>query len=392
MSKRYPTSLLRLLFLSVIILVPTFAHAQAVIKVNDNVSLRFGVLLQGWIDQTQDPASQDYAKSIFLRRMRFLVGGAISPNISFFFETDNPNLGRTTAANQAKALGAGFITQDAFVEWKPMGTNTFMIDGGLMLIPLCRNCLESAGTLLSLDYGSFSFNQSAATQSSVGRDTGVQFKGYFNANRFEYRAGVFEGFRTTALAKNSLRFVGHLNYNFWDPEAPGYTYAGHYLGNKKVLAVGAGIDHQDDYKGYSVDGFISLPMGGGPSGATTTGQTGAPPTTPPPAPAATHNALNAELTLLNFNGDTTFSTLKKQNDATLQAGYYLAGVKLMPWIRFEKQDIKNTSTGDNKRQQLGLTYYPAGHNFNIKGAYSHIDPTVGNKSNEYTVQMQFFYY
>jgi hypothetical protein len=184
MSKRNPTSLLRFIILSIIILVPTLAQAQAVIKVNDNVSLRFGALLQGWIDETQDPASQDYAKSIFLRRMRFLVGGQISPNISFFFETDNPNLGRTTAANQAKALGSGFIMQDAFAEWKPTGTTAFMIDGGLMLIPLCRNCLESAGTLLSLDYGSFSFNQSAATQSSVGRDTGIQFKGYLNANRF----------------------------------------------------------------------------------------------------------------------------------------------------------------------------------------------------------------
>jgi hypothetical protein len=379
-----PTLLLRLLgflLLVCILLVPTVAQAQATIKVNDAISLRFGTLIQGWIDSTQDPASKSQANGIFLRRMRFLVGGTLSPNVSFFYETDNPNLGRPVAGSAtvpAKNLGAGFITQDAFIEWKPTGSSAFIIDGGLMLIPLCRNCLESAATLLSLDYGSFSFLNSAPTQSSVGRDTGVLAKGYLAGGRFEYRAGVFEGFRKTGVANNSFRTAAHINYNVWDTEAPGYTYPGLYLGNKRVLAFGAGLDHQQDYQAFSVDGFISVPMGGA----------GAAGTTPPPA----KNAFNAELSLFSYDGGTTFTALKEQKAATLQAGYYFAPLKINPFVRVEKQDINGTKTGDNKRAQIGLTYMPLGNNFNLRGAISRIDPSVGNKSNEYTIQMQFFYY
>ena len=146
------------------LLIPPLAHAQAVIKVNDNVSIRFGALLQGWADSAPDATTTSYAKNLFLRRMRILIGAQVSPNVSFFFETDNPNLGKAP-----KALNSGFITQDAFLEWKPTGKNMLIIDAGLMLPPLCRNCLESAATLLSLDYGAFSFTEGASTQSSTMR-------------------------------------------------------------------------------------------------------------------------------------------------------------------------------------------------------------------------------
>jgi hypothetical protein len=362
-SRRVPFVLAVLLCL----LIPTLASAQAVIKVNDNVNIKFGTLIQAWADSAEiatDP--QGYANNLFLRRFRFLVGGQISPTVSFFFETDNPNLGKAP-----KSLGTGFITQDAFVEWKALGAtnNSLIIDAGLMLPPLCRNCLESAASLLSLDYGSYSFSESAPTQSSVGRDTGFLAKGYFMNNKLEYRAGIFQGFRRPG-SRNAFRTTGRVMYNFWDTEA-GYVYPGVYLGNKKVLNVGAGVDRQNDYKAWSVDGFISLPN-------------------------AAKNAFNGELTILRFDGGTGFFTtpLPEQNDYTAQAGYYLASPKVMPWIRYEHQDFKATASdpNDNSRWQAGLTWFPNGHNFNVKGAYSHVAPRVGNSTNEYTVQMQFFYY
>src|SRR5919109_970556 len=80
------------------------AHAQASIKVGDDVNIRFGALLQGWGDWTQDPITEGYSQNLYLRRVRLLVGGQVARNISFFIETDNPNLGRAP-----KNLGAGFI-------------------------------------------------------------------------------------------------------------------------------------------------------------------------------------------------------------------------------------------------------------------------------------------
>jgi hypothetical protein len=157
-------------------------------------------------------------------------------------------------------------------------------------------------------------------------------------------------------------------YNVRDTET-GYVYPGIYLANKKILSFGGGFDQQQDYKAYSVDAFVSQPVN--------------------------KNAVNAELTLLGFDGGTTFPTaIPEQKDATFQAGYYFAGPKFMPWVRLEKQDFRATANNprDNNRQQVGLTWFPNGNNFNIKGAYSRVDPRAGNTTNEFTVQVQFFYY
>ncbi len=346
-----------------LLLIPVVANAQAVIKVNDNVNIKFGGLLQTWADAAED-ATGSYADNLFVRRIRFLVGGQIAKNITFFFETDNPNLGKAP-----KAMGSGFITQDAFIEWKPTGSDKFALDAGLMLVPLCRNCLNSAGTLLALDYGSFSFTQSAATQSVVGRDTGFQAKGYVADGRLEYRAAVLQGFRE-AGSHNSLRTMGRLQYNFLDTEVGGFFYPGFYMGNKRIAAVGVGADHQQDYKGYSVDAFFSLPD------------------------AAKKNAFNADILLLGFDGGSTFTTIPEQRDVTLQAGYYLADPKVMPFLRYERQDFKSGANDgkDNNRMQAGVTWLPNGHNFNLKAAYTRVAPRVGDDTNEFTVQLQLFYF
>src|SRR5512140_1086384 len=98
-------------------LVPaTSAPAQLQIKVGDEANIKFGVLLQGWADWAQDATNGSYAQNLFLRRVRFIAGGNVTKDVSFFFETDNPNLGKA-AANGAKGLGSGLIVQDAFLDW-----------------------------------------------------------------------------------------------------------------------------------------------------------------------------------------------------------------------------------------------------------------------------------
>jgi hypothetical protein len=357
-------SILTFLAGAFLLLMPVLAQAQAIIKVNDNVNIRFGGLLQSWGDSLQDATSQGYGNNLFIRRMRFLVAGQVTSNLTFFFESDNPNLGKSP-----KALGTGFMTQDAYVEWKPTGSNAFALDAGLMLVPLCRNCLNSAGTLLALDYGSNSFIESGATQSSVGRDTGFQAKGYLDGGRLEYRAALLQGMRL-AGSRNPLRTTGRIQYNFYDTEVGGFFYPGFYMGNKKIVAVGAGTDHQSDYQAYSGDVFLSLPN------------------------AAKTNALNADVQLLSFDGSKTFPNMAQQHDVMLQAGYYVGKLKIQPFLRLEQQNfVRSADNGkDTKRVQAGVAWLPNGHNFNVKGAYTRVDPRLGNKTNELTVQLQFFYF
>lgn len=362
----------------IIALLPAVANAQAIIKVNDNVNFKFGLLLQAWADWTgQSTATGDTAgfqQNLFLRRARFFVGGQVAKDVTFFFMTDNPNLGKSTqtvaGGAGGKAPGTGFIVQDAFVEWAI--ANEFRLDAGLILIPLCRNCNSSAVNLVSMDYGTWSFQESASTQSSVGRDTGFQAKGYLAGDHLEYRAGVYSGFRAPGV-KNSFRFTGRLQYNVFDVEKVPF-YPGTYLGKKKILAIGAGYDAQSDYSAYAGDIFFDYPVGKG-------------------------NGITAQVDFIHYDGGVTFPTaaLLKQDDIFVETGFYLGGPKIMPFARYEQQEYSDSvNKGLNRRKyQGGLGYYPYGFNFNIKAGYTRSEapdnPNVAS-TNQYTIQVQVFYY
>ena len=361
-------------------LTPCAASPQATIKVNDSVSVRVGFLSQTWADFNENSRQDSsFAQSIFQRRMRLLVGAQVGSHLNFFFETDNPNLGRTTAG-VAKALGTGFITQDAYVEYKPVATsNAFLLVAGLQLIPLCRNCLGSAVTLLPIDYGSYSFQQSGVTGSSVGRDVGFQAKGYLANNRIEYRAGLFSGARLANAAgvvtsSNSLRGAGRLQVQLLEPEAPTYSYAGTYFGRRKIFAVGAGIDGQSDYKAWAADAFLSYPFG--------------------------NNGMTAQANYIHYDGDTFFPALVKQSTFEIEGGYHFTDWKISPFAKFELRDVSDNTVAanqDDHRFQLGAAYYVMGHNLNLKAAYTRgtlgrLAPLEALTQNGFTFQLQGFYY
>ncbi|MFI5179902.1 MAG: hypothetical protein ACHQPI_00745 [Thermoanaerobaculia bacterium] len=365
------------LLVALLVTAATPANAQAILKVNDTVNFKFGALLQGWADWQETQAagtSTGYAQNLFIRRARFILSGQLAKDVSFFLDTENANLGKAPKNTTGTQLGTGFQLLDFFGEWKI--ANEFALQGGLILIPLCRNCNESAASQLSLDYGSFSFQESAPTGSTIGRDTGFQAKGYFLDDRLEYRAGGYQGMRT-ATSHNSFRFTGRLQYNFLDVEK-GQFYAGTYLNTKKVLAIGASYDTQSDYKAYAADAFLNLPF------------------------ANKQFAVTAEFDYIHYDGGLTFTGTAnagvfKQDDVFAVAGFYISSLRLMPFLRYESQayadDVNKVLNKTN--YQIGLTYYPYGHNLNIRAAYSNQqrpnDPTIANTS-EFTIQMQVFYF
>src|ERR1700737_3585347 len=149
----FPTFVLLLLFQA------TLATAQVIIKVNDNVFFRVGIQLQTWADATQDAATKGYIQNLYIRRGRFLVTGQVAPNVTFFFQTDNPNAGKVP-----KALGSGFLLQDCWAEWKI--NDYFALSGGEFLVPLSRQALTSTLSFLTLDISPTATVFSAPTQSN----------------------------------------------------------------------------------------------------------------------------------------------------------------------------------------------------------------------------------
>ncbi len=165
-----------------------------------------------------------------------------------------------------------------------------------MFVPFSRNSLQSAASLLPIDYGAYTFAQTGPTQSTVGRDTGFQVKGYLLENHLEYRLGAFQGARD-ARSHDAFRYAGRVQYELLDSEGMGFFYTGTYLGKKKVAAIAAAFDRQDDYHAYDADLFIDYPSGPG--------------------------AVTAQVAYNRLDGGTTFVTLPSQNVAFLEVGYFL---------------------------------------------------------------------
>lgn len=334
--------------------------AQFQIKA-EGADIKFGIQGQFWADWTQDPTSGGYVQNLYLRRARLLVGGDIGDNISFFFQTDDPKLGLTP-----KALGSGFLVQDAFVQWKP--SHAFQLLGGLMLVPASRNALQSTISYYTLDVSPLTTISNSSTQSSALRDAGFGANGFFLRDHLQYRTGAFQGERD-ANGRNSLRAAGYVQYDFFDTET-GYTFAGTTLGTKKILAIDAGGDKQGAYRSYSSDIAADLPVQHG-------------------------NEIGGQFEYIHYDGRQKFLAIPDQNTYMAEGAYYLHRYKVQPFGKAEAQQFVAAvnSIKDVNRYGGGVNYYI--HGQNLKWTFQYLRAIANNSvrsTNEFSMQLQLFYY
>jgi Phosphate-selective porin O and P len=361
-------------------LAPALAFSQAIIKVNDTVSLRFGALIQPTYEAFQDPVSEGYSQNWYLRRVRFLMTGNLAPNVSIFFQTDDPRVGNSGVTGD-KNVNTGFLVQDAWAQWGFLGEK-MQLQAGEFLVPTVRQPLTSVATFLALDLPTWTFNQNTLLKGNGGRDYGVGLNGYLLDDHLSYRTGIFDGARnasttvngaTVAGSRNPPRIAGRIQYDVFDPEK-GYTYQGTYLGKKKVLAVAFTAEGQGDYKGIGGDAFFDWPIG--------------------------NDCVTVEGDYLHFDGHHAFSALPRQETFYGNAGYYFDAFKIQPFMRYERLNFGATENEPKEQERVGggLNYYVAGQNFKITGYYEKIIPKVQaataaiKNTNRFVIQIQGFYY
>lgn len=367
-------------------------------------TLKVGALaqVQTFGGQEQTTAAQDadpnyhshWQRQLYVRRLRVLVGGNISRATSVFFESDAPNIGKVSA-NGAKLSGVSMYVQDAYVQ------HVFCPEAGLVaglqLVGITRNSLQSAASLMALNYGTYSFVQTGPLDNSVGRDLGFNARGFLLDERLEYRAGAFSGKNLNMYSP--LRYTVRVNYDFLDREK-GFFYTGTTLGKGQILAVGGGVDLQGSYGGYAIDAMADMPLFD--------------------AGSATISASFSHLDGGGSATDSTFFTgqIPRQNILFAEAGYFLGQWGLQPFVKYEAQivdaqvwkqvgatspaslDLQNKlRTG--RRYGGGLNYYLNGHGASFKVLYEHVlrnrlalDKTSWEPagSNELSFQVQYFVY
>jgi len=367
MSDRSRSSLLRgitAVLIAIPIVVSLPLTAQIAVK-SEDISARFGIQGQLWADWAQDPTRtvNGYTQNLFLRRARLMAGGEIGNDLTFFLQTDSPNLGKTP-----KSPAAGFMLQDAFLEWK--ASTPLRIDGGLFVVPLSRNSLQSTASYYTVDISSLTTINNSATQSAALRDLGFGARGFFLKSRLQYRFGVFQGERDSD-GRNSLRTSGYFQYDFRDAEM-GYTFVGTALGKQKILAIDAGFDAQGSYHAESANIAIDQPVFGG-------------------------DELGGQFQFFHYNGGEKFTAIHEQNDWFVEGAYYADRMKFQPFGKFEEQSITGSvdSASNIHRVGGGLNYYIHAQNLKWTTQFARVLPQNGSKlheSNAITLQLQVFYY
>ena len=367
--------------------------------------------------QNADPKfTKHWQRQAFIRRVRIILGGEIAKNTTFFFETDAPNVGKVLETTETTTTYTFDKVKDTIVQkdtkvvkdaknWISMYVQDAQVQytfcpelsviAGLQLVGIARNGLQSAASLMALDYGAYQFVPNAPLDNNVGRDLGINFRGFILDDRLEYRAGFFSGKNTNLYSP--FRFTTRLNYSFKDKEK-GFFYTGTTLGNGNILSLGAGADMQGSYLAYSFDGMTDMPLSD--LGSLT---------------------LSAALSFLDGGGTdqapTAFTTLiPKQSVMFLEAGFFFKDLNLQPYIKYETQDVNasvlkqvGAATSElldyknklksNSRFGFGFNYFFNGHNSNLKVLYEIVgrnrDSLVKNQAEKatngmFTLQLQYF--
>jgi hypothetical protein len=344
------------------------ADAQWQIETKDGkATLRIGFLAQPQLETLEGPNNGDTAVNLFIRRFRMVFGGKVSDKWTYFFETDSPNVGkanpdRTANPTGSKDAGAVFI-QDMFITYNQ--SNAFKVDVGLMLLPHSHNHLQSAASLLPVDYGPYTFLESGLLQERVARDYGVQLRGY-PGHHLEYRFDVLQGVRGPG-ATNALRFSGRLVYYPFAAET-GFFYAGTYQGSRRLVALAASADTQKDYRNYGGDAFVELPIHKGEQGVTGQAQ------------------------WIRYDGGDFLPSLPKQDTYLFEGGYHLKHGRYTPFFQYALRDFADAAMADQSVLQAGLAYWMAGHQRNLKFSAGRLHTDGRSDQTQILAQLQVFFY
>ncbi len=338
------------------------ARAQWQIDSKDGGShIRLGFLAQPQAELLDTADGEHTSQNLYLRRFRLLFGGKISEKWTFFFETDSPNIGKGDTTGSGAKNSDTIYVQDAFVTYSH--GDAFKVEAGMLLPALCHNCLQSAATLLPVDYGVYSFVTSSPLQERVGRDYGLQLRGYPAGKRLEYRLHVLQGVRGTQ-SRNALRVGGRLVFYPLEAET-GFFYSGTNHGSKKILALGGSFDSQKSYRSYALDFYYDHPVAG-------------------------KNGLTLQVNWLHQDGGQLLPGLPEQDSYLVEAAWYSAKARVSPFVQYAKEDFEPSATADRQQFQVGLAWWLKGHARNLKVGWGQQRVEGQPDRNQLQLQLQVF--
>jgi hypothetical protein len=348
-----------------------------------------------WVEDGKiNEGKYEDVNDFMLRRVYMYLKGDVTKYVSFFTHLASDKVGMEkptggTLDDSGLGLGSGVAWRDL---WITLNLHeAFMIQMGRMYVPLTRNYgTTSTKCMLPVD---LPFLQGGSRggifyAQKVGRDDGLTLWGNPLDGHLQYRFMISEGVENDNNPEDNLRFVGRLSVSLLEPETTWFN-KGTYLGEKKVLSLGFGMDRQDDLtlggredqdnRVWTVDAFFDHPVGAG---------------------AVTLEAAYIDIRDCTQGGPNFYHDLEAGDDAEnwyINAGYLLPGSmgpgRLQPYIRYETVDVDDKNETDF--WSGGFNYYikGKGHDCKLTADYMYVDPDNPEKDerNIFTFQITVGY-
>jgi len=361
-------------------------------EINEQTKGEIGIWMQTsyqWVEDGKIHGSKyEDLNDFMIRRAYLYLKGDVTKHVSFFthIASDKVGMEKPTGGNldnSGMGLGTGVAWRDLWITLNL--DEALKIQMGRMYVPLTRNYgTTSTKCMLTAD---LPFLQGGSRggifyAQKVGRDDGLTLWGNPLDGRLQYRAMISEGVEGDANPEDNLRFVGRLSVSLLEPET-GWFNKGTYLGKKKVLSLGFGMDSQDDLTlagseeqdntVWTVDAFFDHPVGEG---------------------AVTLEAAYIDIDNCTQGGPNFYHDLEAGDDAKnwyINAGYLLPGSigpgRLQPYIRYETVDVDKKNQTDFLSG--GFNYYLKGHNCKLTADYMYVDPDNPEKDDRSIFTFQF---
>lgn len=187
-------------------------------------------------------AAGDSRGSFRIRRAKLkFEGWFYKPWLQYEVQTNWPGI---------SSSNLGQYLEDANINWDvSQGKKTFMVKLGQYKVPFELQELTSSGSQQLVD------RSLVSNAYFRGRDTGVTVWGVLGANKFEYRAGLFNGNGITRSTNDNDKFQANLRVSFQpNGAAPLGTYSGAHQSesdfeskglNKPIFVISAGFEQND---------------------------------------------------------------------------------------------------------------------------------------------------
>ena len=216
------------------------------------------------------------------------------------------------------------------------------------------------------------------------RDEGVAIWGGLDQGRFQYKAGVFDGFEVASGydAEDLSMLAGRFRINFWDPISGYYTQSTYY-GEKNILSAGVSVELQrdafaegigpleevGDFQGVSADVLYE-------------------------AAASTGLVITFQATAYSYDTDditiTSTSTELAQSSGFELMGAVLLqqqngdslGGRIQPTISLQSYDL-DLSDEDGTRLEFGVKYIQPSHDAKVSAAFASNDVDTATGSEDF---------